>query len=858
MRKRIRAWLPMLLAVVVAVTGLAVAQPVFAEVSDADKSTMTVDIASRSDGTLQGRAFNLYRLGYYVQEDTVEAASSTMQTVAERALSQAKLSTHGDAVGMLYGLKGTERAQSLQYLSYALGDGTLTSADAIITEAGSAKVQPGWYFLFDNLYGGSLHQITEPNTTIAVRSGSGVSSGSAGKVRPAAFTGGIMPASVTNVSAPIQRGTKHSHNGGLSWTYDLKWKGLNAFCYQPLKTSPPSGGMFTGNTWNNMPNASLVRNILYFGYQGPADMLTAKYGKSMSVLATHYALVAALGEDVHELDNPHNAKGFDELLNRAKKGSSASVSIEVIRLVPAGYDAGVYQHIIAFDWHPWYPSIATQARGANFTANTSNTDWNNWKTGKGSALGASTGVLDHFSVTIKGANKPDDYALYRAELKYDSNGDGKAERTSRHDQTVRHTRASGKSLPMDSKLFTPADLGMGATWQPGRYWFETTIGCVSGGPCYLKPNANGERKYVHDGSRDPKERWVVAIGKPKISTSVSGKTASNGKPVKDNVTVTLGTGMAASDLTARGTLYWSRSAGQSGQTIPQDARKVADLEPLQFKKADFSNGKATKTFTPPANLSDLGTGYYTYVWRLDQQDLPNGMTTVSDGWQPNREQTVMETPWELEITKQARQPGAEGAWLDRAASGAVLHLKEVTDRTGSAFVDGAVERSVTLNLLGKGTFTGMKLKAGETKYYRLWESRVALPLNVPKDGAYWIVSASNIAGTRGVAKVSVSGSSEETRLLIKGEATGTSDGSTSVGSDMSNQPITWHQAIGDTMQANIVPPITGSRQNIVQNMLLAGSLGLLVIALTGCAVLLHHRGKRYDVDETIESDNTIQ
>lgn len=432
--------------------------------------------------------------------------------------------------------------------------------------------------------------------------------------------------------------------------------------------------------------------------------------------------------------------------------------------------------------------------------------------------------------------------------------------------------------------FAPSSVGM-TTWQHGDYYFTSVVTGVKGAsnnsglacPANAIP-VNGVKDdhllclkdYQTESSplAASESVYIAPRFQPAISTKVTDATLDNGYPSWDDVTVTLPVTVSGLDVPVQGSLYWSPTKGVKSNTIPANAKKVADTKGLTFTSRGFTKSADGKSYvqtirfkaSSDANLKsvkNLGTGWYTYVWRIDKSGLAGknvtvswdyhgkgwwktltyksdqllaGMPdTISDGWQPDTEQTQMNAKWRLAIEKVGHIGQKNGAFLDtRPAAGAKLSMQETTDATGKTLKPGTTASSITLNSDGKGTFAYQTIEPGQTRYYRVWETKVDKPFNIPKDGGYWIVTATNQMGSVGVHKVISNGSTEETKWLLHDAPEGdTTDRGVSTGSGVKNDPIIWTQKLGDTYDANVMPPTTGDAHD-----------ALMTLTLTGLATLL--------------------
>lgn len=496
-------------------------------------------------------------------------------------------------------------------------------------------------------------------------------------------------------------------------------------------------------------------------------------------------------------------------------------------------------------------------------------------------------LKDQVRLSLTGGSAP--YA-------WDANGDGQFDGTLRiRVATTLHTPDGEKTKTIsydtygtagDAGLktftFTPAELNTDG-WTAGDYWFTSKVTGVTGAtgvdftcPAGQVPMLGGAANVcLKDIGKETsamngaESAYLAETVIPSITTQIASRTTDDGRPVKDTVTVTMPTNVSGMKVTARGALYWSAQPGDEANDVDRDARKVADLEPLTFNAGDFKNGKATKTFTPPTSIKDLGTGHYTYVWRIDKKDLTGQTWTVTwdwrgkgwgksltypsdqllsdmpdsitDGWRPGREQMEMAAKWSLKLHKTGHMGQADGVWRDQfPAKGARFEFREVTGADGRTFANGSQAQTITLDDKGEGTLPTQTIQAGQTRWYRLTETAVDKPFYKPENGAYWIVKAVNTTGTRG-ATVTVTGSSDETKWLVRGEATGKAADTVSVGSGLKNQPDEWTQRLGDTMKPNVMTPLTGGARDIA---VIAGLAGLATLAVLAAGYALTRRSRR--------------
>ena len=501
-------------------------------------------------------------------------------------------------------------------------------------------------------------------------------------------------------------------------------------------------------------------------------------------------------------------------------------------------------------------------------------------------LNGSQSVLDHLLITPKDQwVRSNETLTYTVTLNYDYDKNGTVDKsvTKTKTESTYGGWATGQIHEADSDKFTADDLGLKDGWKPGTYWFDVTVSRsdVAAAPSLSKDS------YVHEGKNDAKEKFEIQPHfqlnfLPSVSTKVTADTARDGNPVKDQVTVTMPanrTDLKVSGVTvkARGTLYWSRTEGTKGGNVPSDAKKIADLTPLTFTPNMLADGSETLAYNPATDpkvqavnaQNRLGTGHYTYVWRIDKSDLI-GQTatvtwtvdskpetqqypmrtmlqymnsTVSDGWRPDTEQTTMDATWTPAILKLGHVGQADGKWMDsRPAANAILNMAETTDATGRALASTAQTSQIQLKQDGTGVFPTQVIGMGQTRYYKIWESRVGKPFNVPKNGAYWMVTAKQVPGTTGV-QLTVTGSSDETRWLVR-TWSGTDNGS-SAGSGLKNNPVDWKVTLGDTLDANVTPPSTGGTADTLRMWtVIAAATGLAAAgALTAVTRRSSHAGR---------------
>jgi hypothetical protein len=514
-------------------------------------------------------------------------------------------------------------------------------------------------------------------------------------------------------------------------------------------------------------------------------------------------------------------------------------------------------------------TVATEARYYDANGNRVSTS---------PTLNGTQSVLDHLLITpTQQWVRSNETLTYTVTLNYHPKNGKDASVTKTKTESSAGGWASGQAHEADSDKFTAADLGLKDGWKPGTYWFDVTVSRsdIAAAPSLTKDS------YTHEGKNDAKEKFEVKDvmpqhALPSVSTKVTTGAARDGRPVKDRVTVIMPANTTDFKVTgvtvkARGSLYWSPDKGTEGKTVPANARKIADLTPLTFTSDMLADGSETLTYDPLTDdalkaadaQARLGTGYYTYVWRLDKSDLvgqtatltwslgtakitqtettdtlfQNMGDTVSDGWKPGAEQTDMDTTWTPAILKVGHVGQADGKWMDgRPAANAILNMVETTDATGTTPTATAQTSQIQLKTDGTGAFPTQAIGMGETRYYKIWESQVGKPFNKPKNDAYWMITAKQVPGTTGV-QLTVTGTSDETRWLVRAW-TGTDNG-TSAGSALKNNPVDWTIKLGDTLDANVTPPVTGSDGDTLRAQ--AAVAGAATVAGLGAALALTRR-----------------
>lgn len=477
--------------------------------------------------------------------------------------------------------------------------------------------------------------------------------------------------------------------------------------------------------------------------------------------------------------------------------------------------------------------------------------------------------------------------------------------------------ATGATAGVNAFSYTPSDFnGMGPKWPAGEIWYVSRVTGVKGAynntgascpanqamvngvagshvTCLTGWNAGQKAYHTSDANAASENVRVAPLLLPAVDSRIGATSVADGTLPADTVTVRITsktTGATLGNVTgltlkAKADVYWTPTKGADGDAIPPSAKRIGTTRTLTF--ATFSNGTASQTYDPnkDANMAGkrahIGTGYVTYVWRIDKADIVDQTPAVSwkwhggdwtksltypasqllagmrasetDGWRPGSEQAEQVAEWRLAVGKVAHIGNATGAFKDDyPAAGAVLNIQETTDAAGRNLKPGTSAQSITLDAKGEGRFPVQRIRAGETRYYRVWESKVQDPLKLPGDRnmngridqgetlGWWTVRAVNQTGTRGVT-LTVTGSSEETGWLIRSAPTGQADNTASPGSGLANQPSEWTQKLGDTLQANVATPITGDGNDVLDTLLWSGLIGAIGMAVATLMITRHRR-----------------
>lgn len=381
------------------------------------------------------------------------------------------------------------------------------------------------------------------------------------------------------------------------------------------------------------------------------------------------------------------------------------------------------------------------------------------------------------------------------------------------------TIPAGGSKTFDSADFAPSDLKRKGWSAKTDYWFDATVAAADA--TYPSGAQALSADLIHDGEKDKAQHFALTFsgGPGDFSTQAQGtfSTAGGTSIVHDRLVVTTGADSLADDLSVRVTLNWASSPTA---TKAEASATKADVVPAG------SDHKDLRDFAPSdLKMPAWKAGRYWYDVDIPAQDgvddaiTLHGLTkdTAKESW------TVV-TPFGLDLAKLAYigQPG-QGRWSNEPVKGAVFTLTETTDQTGSTVKPGTAVRTVTTDANGSAHLLDGVIGATGDRWFRLAETKAPASYALPSSGTYWMV---HVKGGADKAAVTVYGSNAEAKALLKGL-----DGST--------------VTVGNRLEGNIMPPMTGGRYDVARAGALAGvvTLGLLI---AGCVVLRRRNASPLD------------
>ena len=358
-----------------------------------------------------------------------------------------------------------------------------------------------------------------------------------------------------------------------------------------------------------------------------------------------------------------------------------------------------------------------------------------------------------------------------------------------------------------SSAFTPSDLGLGDLWPDNTagtyYWFDVWVDkadvALSGDTGVMALSGS----LSHEGRTDAAEQFRLDRQAGKATTTAAGTFGRAGGTAATHDTLHLAF-PGAKTLNATSTLRYAAS----------DTAVKADASKAKAVTVAANGDVAGPSFTP----SDFGwsswkAGRYWYDLDIPAQSGYNALAV--DGLTDRAEQWTAVVPFALDLAKLAYigQPG-QGRWSNEPIKGAVFTLTETTDASGSTAKPGTSPRTVTTDANGAAHLLDGVIGATGDRWFRLAETKAPASYTLPSADTYWMV---RVSGGADKASVTVYGSNAEAKALLKGL-----DGST--------------VTVGDRLEGNIMPPMTGGRYDVARAGALAGvvTLGLLI---AGCVFL---------------------
>ena len=372
------------------------------------------------------------------------------------------------------------------------------------------------------------------------------------------------------------------------------------------------------------------------------------------------------------------------------------------------------------------------------------------------------------------------------------------------------TIPAGGSKTFDSADFVPSDLKRKGWSAKTDYWFDATVAAADA--TYPSGAQALSADLIHDGEKDKAQHFALTFsgGPGDFSTQAQGtfSTAGGTSIVHDRLVVTTGADSLADDLSVRVTLNWASSPTA---TRAEASATKADVVPAG------SDHKDLRDFAPSdLKMPAWKAGRYWYDVDIPAQDgVDDAITLHGLTKDTARESWTVVTPFGLNLAKLAYigQPG-QGRWSNEPVKGATFTLTETTDASGSTVKPGTDVRTVTTDANGSAHLLDGTIAPLEVRWFKLAETKVPASYKDPGKDAYWMIKAT---GTPTGATISATGSNAEAKALLKGSTDST-------------------VTVGDQLEGNIMPPLTGGRYDVARAGALAGvvTLGLLI---AGCAVL---------------------
>lgn len=359
---------------------------------------------------------------------------------------------------------------------------------------------------------------------------------------------------------------------------------------------------------------------------------------------------------------------------------------------------------------------------------------------------------------------------------------------------------------VDSPTFTPADLGLGSLWAANanvsdHYWFDVWVDkadvTLSGDTGVLQLSGS----LSHEGKTDTAERFRLDRQSGKATTIAASTFAQAGGTAATHDVLHLAF-PSTKTLKATSTLHYAADAA----AVKSDASKA------KTATVNANGDVAGPSFTP----ADFGwsawkAGRYWYDLDIPAQAGYNALRV--DGLTDKAEQWTAVVPYTLDLAKLAYigQPG-QGRWSNEPVKGATFTLTETTDGTGATAKPGTSPKTVTTDANGSTHLLDGTIGATGIRWYRLVETAAPASYAKPGKDTYWMIT---VKGGADKATIATTGSNAEAKALLK-----RLDGST--------------LTIGNRLEGNIMPPMTGGRYDVARAAALAGlvTLGLLIAGVT--------------------------
>ena len=378
------------------------------------------------------------------------------------------------------------------------------------------------------------------------------------------------------------------------------------------------------------------------------------------------------------------------------------------------------------------------------------------------------------------------------------------------------TIPAGGSRTFDSADFAPSDLKRG-TWGNTGYWFDATVAAAD--VTYPSGAQALTADLVHDGRNDKAQSFNLTWHKGGKDFNTKAQetfsTAGRASLVRDRLNV-VNSEALVNDLSVKVTLNWASSPTA---TKAEASATKTDTVPAGSAYKDLPG------FAPSdLRMTTWKAGRYWYDVLIPVQEGVGEDIPLDGLDDADQESWTVVTPFGLNLAKLAYigQPG-QGRWSNEPVKGATFTLTEATDQTGSTAKPGTAVRTVTTDANGSAHLLDGTIAPLEVRWFKLAETKAPSSYKGTSSGTYWMIKAT---GTPTGATISATGSNEEAKALLKGL-----DGST--------------LTIGNRLEGNIMPPMTGGRYDVARAGALAGvvTLGLLI---AGCVVLRRRNASPLD------------